>query len=129
MISSERLTVKAAEAINSAIELARRNGNPVIQDLHLLSALLDQDEGIVVPIIQKLGVNVASLREQIGREMARYPKQSDASPTVSRELNQVLDKADDTAKSLGDEYVSTEHMLLALSDTKGTESKTLLTAA
>src|SRR3954464_12140218 len=129
MISPDRLTVKAAEAFNSSIELARRNGNPVIQDLHLLSALLDQDEGIVVPIVQKLGVNVASLREQIGREMARYPKQSDAQPTMSRELNAVLDRADDEAKKLKDEYVSTEHMLLALSDTKGTDTKTLLGAA
>src|SRR3954469_19807115 len=104
MISSERLTVKAAEAINSAIELARKNGNPVIQDLHLLSALLEQNEGIVVPIVQKLGVNVASLREQIAREMGRYPKQTDASPTVSRELNQVLDRADSEAKKLGDAF-------------------------
>ena len=129
MISADRLTVKASEAINASIELARRNGNPVIQDLHLLSALLDQDEGIVVPIIQKLGANVASLREQIKREMARYPKQSDASPTMSRELNQVLDRADDDAKKLGDEFISTEHMLLALSDTKGTEAKGILSTA
>src|SRR4051812_33199608 len=129
MLSSERLTVKAAEAINAAIELARKNGNPVIQDLHLLSALLDQDEGIVVPIVQKLGVNVASLREQIKTEIARYPKQSAAQPTMSREANTVLDRADDEAKKLGDQFVSTEHMLLALSDTKGTESKPLLTNA
>jgi len=129
MLSQDRLTVKAAEAINAAIELARKNGNPVIQDLHLLSALLDQDEGIVVPIIQKLGVNVTALREQIAREMARYPKQSGASPSTSRELNQVLDRADDEAKKLGDQFVSTEHMLLALADQKGTESKTLLSAA
>ena len=129
MLSADRLTVKASEAINAAIELARRNGNPVIQDLHLLTALLDQNEGIVVPIIQKLGANVASLREQIQRETARYPKQTDAQPTISRELNQVLDRADDEAKKLGDGYVSTEHMLLALSDTKGTESRTVLTAA
>jgi ATP-dependent Clp protease ATP-binding subunit ClpB len=129
MLSADRLTVKASEAINAAIELARRNGNPVIQDLHLLSALLDQNEGIVVPIIQKLGVNVASLRDQIAREMARYPKQSNASPSTSRELNAVLDRADDEAKKLGDGFVSTEHMLLALSDQKGTESKTLLGAA
>src|SRR5947209_2446598 len=101
MISPERLTVKAAEAFNASLELARKAGNPVIQDLHLLSALLDQDEGIVVPIIQKLGVNVTSLRDQVQREMARYPKQTGASPTTSRELNQVLDRADDEAKKLG----------------------------
>ncbi|HET9426344.1 MAG TPA: ATP-dependent chaperone ClpB [Gemmatimonadaceae bacterium] len=128
MINPERLTVKASEAFNAALEIARRNGNPVMHDLHLLSALLDQDEGIVVPVIQKLGVNVTTLREAIKREIGRYPKQTDASPTMSRELNQVFDRADDEAKKLGDEYVSTEHLLLALSDTKGTETKNLLTA-
>src|SRR3954465_93462 len=126
MINPERLTVKASEAFNAALELARKAGNPVVQDLHLLLALLDQDEGIVVPIIQKLGANVASIREKIRVETARYPKQSGASPTMARELNQVIDRADDEAKKLGDEYVSTEHLLLGLSDTKGTESKTLL---
>src|SRR3954471_18174566 len=129
MLSSERLTVKAAEAINAAIELARKNGNPVIQDLHLLSALLDQDEGIVVPVLQKLGANVTSLREAIKREIGRYPKQSEANPTMSRELNLVFDRADDEAKKLKDEYVSTEHLLLALSDTKGTETKNLLSSS
>src|SRR3954465_6445228 len=102
MINPERLTVKASEAFNASIELARKNGNPQIHDLHLLSVLLDQDEGIVVPIIQKLGANVSSMREAIKREIARYPKQSDASPTMSRELTQVFDRADDEAKKLGD---------------------------
>src|SRR3954464_12011710 len=129
MISADRLTVKAAEAINASVDLARKAGNPVVQDLHLLLALLDQDEGIVVPIIQKLGANVASIREKIRVETARYPKQSDASPTLARELNQVIDRADDEAKKLGDEYVSTEHLLLGLSDTKGTEARTILSAA
>jgi len=128
MINADRLTVKSAEALNDAIALARRNGNPLVHDLHLLSALLVQDEGIVVPILQKLGVNVTQLREQVDREIARFPKQSEAQPSMSRELNQVLDKAEAEAKSLHDEYVSTEHLLLALSDTKGTETRTLLSA-
>ena len=129
MINPERLTVKASEAFNASLELARKNGNPQIHDLHLLSALLDQEEGIVVPIIQKLGANVTAMREAIKREIGRYPKQSDATPTMSRELNSVFDRADDEAKKLGDEYVSTEHLLLGLSDVKGTESRTLLSAA
>ena len=128
MINADRLTVKSAEALNDAIALARRNGNPLVHDLHLLSALLVQDEGIVVPILRKLGVNVTQLREQVDREIARFPKQSEAQPSMSRELNQVLDKAEAEAKSLHDEYVSTEHLLLALSDTKGTETRTLLSA-
>src|SRR5256886_13818505 len=127
MINPDRLTVKATEALNEAVDLARRAGNPLVYDLHLLLALLTQDEGIVVPILQKLGVGVAQLRETVGREMARYPKQSNAQPTLSRELNQVFDKAEADARDLGDEFVSTEHFLLALSDVKGTESRNLLT--
>ena len=60
MINSEKLTVKAGEALNEAANLARRNGNPVVYDLHLLAALLEQDESIVVPILQKLGASVAA---------------------------------------------------------------------
>jgi ATP-dependent Clp protease ATP-binding subunit ClpB len=129
MINPDRLTVKATEAFNEAVELARRAGNPLVYDLHLLIALLSQDEGIVVPILQKLGVSVAQLREVVGREMARYPTQSNAQPTLSRELNQVFDKAEADAKKLGDDFVSTEHFLLALSEVKGTESRNLLTGA
>src|SRR6476659_10260575 len=98
MINSERLTVKSGEALTEAVSAARRAGNPVVYDLHLLMALLDQDEGIVVPVLQKLGVSVAQLREAVGREMARYPKQSNAQPTLSREINQVFDKAEADAR-------------------------------
>src|SRR5215210_3084673 len=126
MINPDRLTVKTGEALNEAVSLARRAGNPQVYDLHLLLALLSQDEGIVVPILQKLGVNVTDFRRRAEAEAARYPKQSDAQPSVSRELNQVLDRADKEARELGDEYVSTEHVLLALSEVKGTESFGLL---
>jgi ATP-dependent Clp protease ATP-binding subunit ClpB len=126
MINPDKLTVKAGEAFNEAISLARRNGNPQVYDLHLLTAVLEQDESIVVPILQKAGANVTAIRERVKREMDRYPKQSDAQPSVSRELNQVFDKAEAEATTLGDQYVSTEHLLLALADTKGTESRTIL---
>src|SRR5689334_6802981 len=126
MINPERLTVKAGEALNDAVALARRSGNPVVYDLHLLAALLEQDESIVVPVLQKLGASVAALRDQVRREIDRFPKQSDAQPNASRELNQVFDRAEDEAKKLGDEYISTEHLLLALSEVKA-ESKNLLT--
>ncbi len=128
MINSDRLTVKSAEALNDAVALARKAGNPLVYDLHLLLALLVQDEGIVVPILQRVGANVTSLRAAAELEAGRYAKQSDAQPSFSRELTQVVDAAEKEAKSLGDEYVSTEHMLLALSDAKGTDSVRLLAA-
>jgi ATP-dependent Clp protease ATP-binding subunit ClpB len=126
MINPDRLTVKSTEALNEALALARRAGNPLVYDLHLLLALLAQDEGIVVPILQKVGVNVTSLRAEAEREAQRYPKQSNAQPTLSRELSHVVDRAEQEAKGLGDEFVSTEHLLLALAEGKGTESRTLL---
>ena len=128
MINPERLTVKSAEALNDAVAEARRIGNPLVYDTHLLIVLLSQDESIVVPVLQKLGVSVAALKEALQREIQRYPKQSDASPSYARELTAVLDQAEKEAKKLGDEYVSTEHLLLALADAKGTETKTLLNA-
>jgi ATP-dependent Clp protease ATP-binding subunit ClpB len=129
MISSDRLTVKAAEALNEALSIARRTGNPLVYDAHLLLALLQQEEGIVVPLLHKIGGNVSDLRSRVEREIARYPKQTGAQPTLSRELHQVMDKADEFAKSLGDEFVSTEHLLVALADVRGTDSFAVLSSA
>ena len=129
MINPDKLTVKAGEALNEAVNTARRIGNPLVYDLHLLGALLEQNESIVTPLLQKLGASVAALREQVGREIDRYPKQSGAQPSMSRELNQVFDSAEADATKLGDEFVSTEHLLLALSSTKGTEARGILSAA
>ena len=129
MISSDRLTVKAAEALNEALGLARRTGNPLVYDAHLLLALLQQEEGIVVPLLHKIGGNVSDLRSRVEREIARYPKQTGAQPTLSRELHQVMDKADEFAKSLGDEFVSTEHLLVALAEVRGTDSFAVLSSA
>jgi ATP-dependent Clp protease ATP-binding subunit ClpB len=128
MINPDRLTVKASEALTDAVNAARRNGNPVVYDLHLLAALLEQSESIVVPVLQKLGASVAAIRDRVQQEIGRYPKQSDAQPTMSRELNQVFDKAEDEAKRLGDAFISTEHLLLALAETKGTDSHALLSS-
>ena len=131
MIRPERLTVKAAEALQQASALARARGNPVINDAHLFLALLSQDDGIVVPLLQKAGLNVAQLTAETEREIDRFPKQSGtmAEPTLSREVSRVLDRADEEAKALGDAYVSTEHVLLALLEEKGTTAKQLLSAA
>src|SRR5438874_2338205 len=131
MIRPERLTVKAAEALQQASALARQRGNPVVNDAHLFHALLSQDDGIVVPLLQKAGLNVARLKDETEREIDRFPKQSgtQAEPTLSREFSRVLDRADDEAKALGDAYVSTEHLLLALLEEKGTTAKQLLSAA
>ncbi|MGH7717487.1 MAG: ATP-dependent chaperone ClpB [Gemmatimonadaceae bacterium] len=125
-MSPDRLTVRAGEALSLAANEARRLGNPLVYDGHLLLALLGQDEGIVVPMLHKLGVNVGELRGRVEREIARYPRQTGAQPTMSRELNQVFDRAEEAARALGDQFVSTEHMLLALTEVRGSDSQRLL---
>ncbi len=100
-MNPDRLTVKSSEALTDAIAQARRIGNPQAHDTHLLLALLAQDEGIVVPILQKLGVAIPALREALEREVARYPKQSDAQPGLARELNAVFDQAEKERSTRG----------------------------
>ena len=94
MINPDRLTIKAAEAIQAAAQEAQRRGNPSIEDLHLLNALLAQDETVAVPILQKVGVNVARLRDLLNEALNRLPRQSGGSaPSMSRELSRILDDA------------------------------------
>src|SRR5260370_16587165 len=130
MIQPDRLTVKAAEALQEAASLARSRGNPVVNGAHLVYALLQEGEGIVVRLLQKAGLNVTQLQAETEREIGRFPKQSGGvEPTLARELSRVLDRADEEAKSLGDAYVSTEHLLLALVEEKGTTARQLLSAS
>ena len=130
MIRPDRMTIKAQEAFRDAGEEARTRGNPVVNDAHLLYALLQQPEGVVQPLLQKAGVNVSRLLDEVGREIDRFPKQegAGAEPTFSRELNRVFDRAEEDARKMGDAYVSTEHLLLALAEEKGTAARTLLSA-
>jgi ATP-dependent Clp protease ATP-binding subunit ClpB len=129
MINFDRLTVKSAEAIQEAANEARRRGNPAVEDVHLLYALLEQEEGIVVPVLQKVGVNVSRLRDEVHSAVERLPKQSGGTQaTLSRELNEILDRAEVEARDLKDEYISTEHLLLALAEKKGSTTRELLAA-
>ena len=130
MIRPDRLTLKAQEAYRDAAELARSRGNPVVNDAHLFATLLEQQEGIILPLLQKVGLNVTSLREAVRRELERFPTQSGgAEPSFSRELSKVFDLAESEARTLGDAYVSTEHLLIALAKEKGTTARALLSQA
>jgi len=130
MPNFEKLTIKSAEALEAARAEARRRGNPVVNDAHLLAALLDQDEGVVAPLVNKVGVNVARMKDEVRRELDRFPRQSGGDePQFSRELVAALDRAEQEAKKLGDDYTSTEHLLLALAQTKGTTARELFGTA
>ncbi len=130
MIRPERLTIKAQEAFRDAGELARARGNPVVNDAHVLAALLAQDEGVVQPLLQKVGLNVAAITQAVEQEIARFPTQAGggAEPSFSREVQRVFDRAEAEAKKLGDAYVSTEHLLLAMAEEKGTTLRSVLGA-
>ena len=119
MLSADRLTVKAAEALQGAASEARRRGNAEIHGVHLLHALLNQEEGIVVPILQKLEVPVALARARAVEAleaMARVEGGADA--LFSRDLRKALDYATDSAQELNDDFISTEHLLLGLTGEK-----------
>ena len=130
MIRPERLTLKGQEAFRDAMEEARRRGNPVVNDAHLFVALLAQPEGVVQPLLQKAGLNVTALGAGVEREIERFPAQSGGGePNFSREVHRVFDRAEVEAKALDDAYVSTEHLLVALAEEKGTTARELLSAA
>jgi ATP-dependent Clp protease ATP-binding subunit ClpB len=119
MLNFDRLTVKASEALQAAVAETRRRGNPEIHGVHLLNALLQQEEGIVVPVLQKLGAPVARIQEQATQAMERMARvEGGSEPRLSRDLNKSLDVAEAQSRSLGDEYVSTEHLLLGLTEEK-----------
>src|SRR5436190_2176026 len=117
----DKLTIKAQEAVARAQELASEAGNPQIEAVHLLAALLDEGEGIVRPVLEKMGANIAQLDQIVDAELKHLPKSTGGSPPgVGSQLSKVLDAAQAEADSMKDDFVSTEHLLLALA---GTPSK------
>ena len=115
-----KLTVKGQEAIVEAQNLARGAGNPEVTPEHLLVGLLRQEGGIVVPILNKLGLNPGTIEAEAAAEIGKYSKVGGASaePMVSSALRKVFDAAFKAADDFKDEYVSTEHLLLGLAQTK-----------
>ncbi|HEX3997234.1 MAG TPA: ATP-dependent chaperone ClpB [Pirellulales bacterium] len=111
----DKFTIKAQEAVQRSQELAADRGNPQIDPLHLLAALVDENEGVIRPIFDKIGVNRAQLDSVVESELNRFPKMSGgAPPQPSQELTQVFETAQREAATMKDEFVSTEHLVLAL---------------
>ena len=116
----DKFTIKAQEAVQQAQAIASEHGNQEIQPEHLLVALLDQQEGIVPPLLGKLGIAPATVRAAALEEIGKLPRVGGvaAGESVSRRLGAALDEAWKQAKKLQDEYISTEHLLLALAGQK-----------
>jgi ATP-dependent Clp protease ATP-binding subunit ClpB len=126
MLSAERLTVRAGEALQAAAADARRRENPEVHGVHLLHALLGQEEGIVVPILHKLEVPVPLMLERVTEALDRMGRvQGGSEPNLSRDLRQALDAAEEVSRELGDEYVSTEHLLMGLTGEKNDAGRIL----
>jgi ATP-dependent Clp protease ATP-binding subunit ClpB len=115
----DKLTIKSQEALQGAQAQASQHGHSEVAPAHLLSALLRQPEGLTSPLLQKLGISLESLSEEVGKLLAALPRVSGgAQPNLSRAASRVLEAAFGEADQLKDEYVSTEHLLLAIASDK-----------
>jgi ATP-dependent Clp protease ATP-binding subunit ClpB len=115
MLRFDKMTVKAQEAVQESQEIAARHQNQAIEPLHLLVALVEQKDGVVPPLLARLGIRNELLMQDVDREISRLPKvQGFGQHNMSRALNDVLERSFDEAEKFKDEYVSTEHLFLAI---------------
>ncbi len=123
-----RWTLKTQEAVNSAISRATTDNNPEVTPDHLLAALLGQPEGVVLPILEKVGVSPTPLRNRTEDTLAKLPKAYGSEARLSRQFSEVMEAADTARSELTDEYLSTEHLLLAMADRVGLTREEVLAA-
>ncbi|MEW6338373.1 MAG: ATP-dependent chaperone ClpB [Acidobacteriota bacterium] len=127
MASQNNFTIKAGGAIEAAYKTAAARGNPEALPLHLLDALLRQEEGLAARIFAKLGVPVARVLEEVAAEIDRLPSvRGSAEPGPSRDLRAVLETASKAAAQFQDDYISVEHLVLAILDVPGNSAARLL---
>ena len=120
-----KLTQRSIDAINTAQQAAMAESHPEVTALHLLDALLKQEEGLVVQVIKRLGVDDAALVAEVNKEMISLPRQSGGQVHPSNDFTQVIYKAESELKGFGDEYVSVEHLLLAILEVKSKAQEVL----
>ncbi len=125
----DKFTIKAAEALQHAQQMATDRGHPTLTPLHVLHALITPqpggDAGIVVPLLQKLGVSVAQIRQLVDGELNQLPQQKGGQLRGAPEFAKLLIVAEQKARQMSDQYVSTEHLLLALLDVSSAAQKVL----
>lgn len=123
----DKFTIKAQEILSQAQRIASENGHQSIDDIHLMSAMLQQKDGIIIPMLKKLEVNIDDFSSKIDDALARQPKVSGqtAQIYISPELNDILNGAFNEAEQLKDEYISTEHILISLTQSNGEVGKLL----
>ncbi len=124
----DKFTVKAQEAVQRANNLASEHGNPELLPIHLLAALLEDKEGIVPPVLEKIGIGPQAVLSDLYRDIEKLPKVSGeaAQATLSNAANKLLEQAFKEASNFKDEYVSTEHLLLAITHLKQDAAQQIL---
>ncbi len=127
-LDPNRWTQKTQEAFSGAVDAAKANSNPEVTPDHLLAALLRQEEGVVLPILEKLGKTPLSIRNAADERVAKLAKAYGGESRLGRDLQQVMETADAARQELTDEYLSTEHLLLALADRLDISREELLAA-
>ncbi len=127
-IKWDKFTVKSQEAIQAAVGHAAENGNPEVLPMHLMAALVTDKEGVVLPVLEKAGVPVQQLLAQVNAVVAKLPKVQGASsqPGMGAAMQKVLENSFQEAASFKDDYVSTEHLLLALTALKNDALQSVL---
>jgi ATP-dependent Clp protease ATP-binding subunit ClpB len=123
-----RWTIKTQEAFNGALESARNANHPEVTPDHLLVTLTSLPDGVVVPLLQKVGIDPRALRAQAEERLGRQPRAYGAEAGLSRALRDVIERADKARADLHDEYVSTEHVVLAMAELIGASNEELLQA-
>ena len=125
----KKWTTKTQEAVTTASEIARSNGNPELTVDHVLAAVVSQPDTIVPPLLQKLGIAPGMLRAKADENISKLAKvQSGAEPRMNRELSNMFENADAARKDLHDDYLSVEHLILALNQRVGVGSEEMLQA-
>src|SRR6201986_3846885 len=127
-MQADRFTIKSQEALQAAIAVAAGRHHTETQPEHLLLALIDQPDSVITPVLRKVGVNIDSIRRELNAALDAMPTIPAGAnePSTSRELLDVLRAAEREAGKLGDEYISTEHILLALTGAQGGEAAAVL---
>lgn len=116
-VQLDKLTVKTQEAVQAALDIATRQSNQALEPEHLLLALVQQDDGVVRPLLQKLGASPDRVASELEAAMRSFSKvQGGGQPYASNDFNKVMQKAFDEAAKLKDEYVSGDHLVLAILD-------------
>ena len=124
-MTQEKFTIKAQEAVQQAVNIARQNGQQSIEPVHLMKGLMDKAHDVVTFIFQKAGVNAQQIDMLCQQEMAHLARVQGGNPYLSNDSNKVLQKAEDLSREMGDEFVSCEPILLALLSVNTTVSRML----